>query len=117
MIARFDIKPTKSMHLSDAKGSSLLHDGVCFGADIIEFPPNGKVEEHTHPGAHCLFCIGGGGFVFDAGHPHKITVGDCYMIKGGQSHAVHAGGFGLKLIVVGNDHRHVESEDRLVIAK
>jgi len=111
---RFDQRATLPMHQSDAKGLPLLHNGEDFGADLIDFPPGGKVAMHTHPGDHVLFCIGGSGFVsIDRDVPHKITVGDCYLIHSEEPHAIEAGAKGLRLLVVGNQHRPVESEERL----
>lgn len=113
-VKRFDAKAKLPMHESDAMGLPLLNDGCRFGADLIEFPPHGKVPMHTHPGAHCLFCIAGSGQV-TVGRcvPDTITVGDCYLIQSGEPHEVSAGGSGLRLIVVGNDHRPVDSKERL----
>lgn len=112
LIARYDAPATRPMHHSDALGAPLLHDGERFGADVIEFPPGGKVAMHSHPGAHCLFCTAGAGWVI-TDHPRRITVGDCYLIRSGEPHAVEASKRGLRLIVVGNDHRPVDSAERL----
>jgi len=113
-ISRFDQRATMPMHLSNAKGLPLLHNGDRFGADVIEFPPHGKVPMHTHPGDHVLFCLGGSGYVtIDRDAPDAITVGDCYLIHSMEPHAVEAGEYGLRLIVVGNDHRPVNSQERL----
>lgn len=112
-VSRFDRPATAAMHGSDAKGLPLLHDGNRFGADVIEFPPHGKVPDHTHTGAHFLFCIGGSGWVFVNNRPHQISVGDCYLIQSEEEHSVEAGRNGLRMIVVGNDHRPVDSAERL----
>lgn len=111
LTARFDRPATESMHASDARGLRLLRDGK-FGADVIDFPPGGKVAMHTHPGSHILFCIGGSGHVITRAVT-RITVGDCYLIESGEPHEVQAGAHGLRLIVVGNDYRDVASAERL----
>lgn len=112
-VVRFDQPATLPMHASDAKGLPLLYDGGCFGADVIHFPPNGKVPMHTHPGAHCLFCVGGSGYVHVDRMSYHLTVGDCYLIRDNEPHAVEATCDGLRLIVVGNNHRPVNSKERL----
>lgn len=113
-IARFDRQATLQMHESDAKGLPLLHNGDKFGADVIDFPPLGKVPMHTHPGDHVLFCVGGSGWVtIDRSVPDAVTCGDCYLIHSMEPHAVAAGEHGLRLIVVGNNHRPVDSKERL----
>lgn len=101
------------MHMSDARGIPLLHDGDRFGADIIEFPPHGRVEEHTHPGAHMLFVLSGSGQVVRRGVPTSLASGKCYLVASEEPHSVAAGPHGLRLLVVGNDHRHVGSRERL----
>lgn len=103
------------MTRSDAKGVALLHDGERFGADIIEFPPVGEIGTHKHPGAHMLFVLAGSGTVIRDGATRPLSPGDCYLVASDQPHSVHAGEDGLRLLVVGNDHRSVDSEERLYV--
>lgn len=112
--ARFDdMNGAKQMHNSDAKGKPLLYDGGKFGGDIIEFPPDGRVEMHTHPGAHMLFAIRGNGQVVRGDETTDLEYGCCYLVESMEPHAVYAGKLGLTLLVVGDDVRHVWSADRL----
>lgn len=113
-IAKFTAAAELPMHESDAKGLPLLHNGDSFGADVIEFPPMGMVPMHTHPGDHVLFCVAGSGYVtIGISAPDAISQGDCYLIRSMEPHAVSAGQHGLRLIVVGNNHRPVDSKERL----
>jgi quercetin dioxygenase-like cupin family protein len=112
-IANFFHKPTEPMHLSDAKGMALVHNGEKFGADVIDFPPFGEVPMHTHPGDHILLCVGGSGCVTVKADKHPVTLGTCYLIRSMEPHAVQAFDRGLTLVVVGNDHRPVNSVERL----
>lgn len=114
MDARFDCgREGRAMHLSDAKGYPLLHDGDLFGADIIEFPPNGSIGMHTHPGAHFLFCLSGSGVVNRDGQEITLKPGVCYLIPTMIPHSVCASENGLRLLVVGNNHRPVDSSERM----
>lgn len=103
-------RPIKMMH-SDGTGSPLF-TSKGFGADIIRFPPNGKVGNHTHEGDHILFVIRGTGIVEYDGVQHELYPGLAYLVPGQVPHAIYAKEE-LILIAVGNDHRPLNSEDRL----
>lgn len=108
-----DVKSFESMHNSDAGGRSLLKHGS-FAADLIRFPPGGKVELHTHPGNHMLFCVSGKGQVQYEDKFFELSQGMCYLIEGAVPHAVFAApNEQLTLIAIADDHRHVSSTDRL----
>lgn len=102
-----------AMHDSDARGRNLLKLGL-FAADLIRFPPGGKVDLHVHPGNHMLFCVDGHGRVQYRDEFHKLTPGVCYLIEGSTPRAVFADPDSqLTLIAIADDHRDVSSEDRL----
>jgi quercetin dioxygenase-like cupin family protein len=105
----------RSMHNSDAVGKALLKHGG-FAADLIRFPPSGKVGLHTHPGNHMLFCMEGKGKVQYYESFHDLYPGVCYLIEGIVPHAVFADEQeSLTLLVIADDHRAVESQDRLTM--
>ena len=107
-----EILPEKMVN-SDATGLRLLKNGE-FAADVIRFPPNGKVEEHVHPGSHMLFCLHGSGKVKYYDKWHELNPGDCYLIESMVPHAVYASEHEeLALLTVADDHRDVSSEERL----
>lgn len=96
---------------SDGTGKPLLKEGK-FGADIIRFGPGEGVSNHTHVGSHILFAIKGKGFVEYNGVNHALEPGVCYLIPSMVDHAVRAT-TELVLVVVGNDHRDLASQERL----
>ena len=115
--AFFAVDPAKElseqMHLSDASGKNLLKQGP-FAADLIRFPPGGKVELHTHPGNHMLFCIDGKGLVQYGDQFHELHPGVCYLIEGMVPHAVFADDSSqLTLIAIADEHYDVSSSSRL----
>jgi quercetin dioxygenase-like cupin family protein len=100
---------------SDATGHPLLKLGA-FGADLIRFEPGKKVGPHTHPGSHILVCLSGRGLVWYNGEELELTPGICYLIPEFAPHAVYAhpeASESLVLMAIGNDHRIVDSTDRL----
>ena len=99
------------MHMSDGTGDPLLKYGS-FGADVIRFDANKGVMNHTHEGDHILFVIKGEGFVEYNGVDHELSPGLCYFVPGSVDHAIKAK-TELVLIAVGNDHRALDSKDRL----
>ena len=104
---------SESMHESDASANRLLKQNG-FAADLIRFPPGGKVDLHTHPGNHMLFCVDGKGSVQYGEDLLQLLPGDCYLIEGSVPHAVFAAeDTQLTLIAVADDHRDVTSPDRL----
>ena len=97
---------------SDGTGTPLVKHGL-FGADVIRFGPNEGVMSHTHAGDHILFVIKGCGFVEYDGVDHVLEPGVCYLVPGTVDHAIKATSE-LVLIAVGNDHRPLDSDDRMV---
>jgi quercetin dioxygenase-like cupin family protein len=116
--AVFDVpnKPFEfQMSQSDATGHPLLKHGK-FGADLIRFEPGKKVGPHTHPGSHILVCLAGRGVVWYDGEELELRPGVCYLIPEYAPHAVYChpkSGESLILMAIGNDHRDVDSSDRL----
>lgn len=104
---------TRKMAHSDATGLPLLKSGP-FGADLIRFPAGGKVDSHTHPGEHMLFVLGGEGRLVLGDAEVNLMPGICYHVPANISHAIFAA-TELTLISVANDHRPVESEERLSV--
>ena len=99
------------MSNSDGTGLPLLKDGK-FGADIIHFAPGKGVMNHTHEGAHILIVIKGVGLVEYNGIDYPLEPGVCYLIPGDMDHAIKAE-TELMMIAVGNDHRPVDSVERM----
>lgn len=99
------------MRNSDGTGLPLLKDGK-FGADVIRFAPGKGVMNHTHEGAHILIVTKGNGFVEYNGIDHPLEPGVCYLIPGNVDHAIKAE-TELVIIAVGNDHRPVDSVERM----
>lgn len=103
-------RPVKMCH-SDGTGQPLFsYNG--FGADIIRFAAHEGVKNHTHEGDHILFVIKGHGFVEYNGIEYAMQPGLCYLIEGEIDHAIKAT-TDLVLIVVGNNHHPLDSEQRL----
>ena len=96
---------------SDGTGSPLVKSDK-FGADVIRFGAGEGVTNHTHEGAHILFVIKGSGFVEYDGVDHVLEPGVCYLVPSMVDHAIKAT-TELVLIAVGNDHRALDSQDRL----
>jgi quercetin dioxygenase-like cupin family protein len=98
---------------SDATGLPLLKAGP-FAADLIRFPAGGKVDLHTHPGNHMLFCVDGSGTVQYGDKLYELSPGVCYLIEGQTAHAVFANNDSqLTLIAIADEHREVNSTTRL----
>ena len=105
------------MHNSDATGLPLVNHNM-FGADIIRFGPGEKVKKHTHPGDHILFVLKGTGIVEYYDDKYQLSPGVVYLIPEYVPHAIYADDTEtneLILLAVGNDHRPVNSKDRLVM--
>ena len=100
---------------SDATAKPLLKHG-CFGADIIRFPPNGKIADHIHPGSHMLFVLSGFGWVDYEGVPTRLKPGVCYLIPAGIRHGIRAT-TELTLLAVGDDHREAGAAERLTLCE
>lgn len=96
---------------SDGTGLPLLKEGN-FGADVIRFAAGEGVKNHVHIGAHILFVIKGTGFVEYNGVDYKLEPGLCYLVPSMVDHAIKAK-TDLVLIAVGNDHRALNSEERM----
>jgi quercetin dioxygenase-like cupin family protein len=104
------VRPIKMCN-SDGTGFSLLKEGK-FGADIIRFAAGKGVMNHTHEGSHILFVIKGEGYVEYEGVDYELKPGVCYLIPSMADHAIKAISE-LILIAVGNDHRLLDSKDRM----
>lgn len=96
---------------SDGTGLPLLKHQD-FGADIIRFGASEGVKNHIHDGDHILFVIKGEGFVEYDGVDYQLEPGTCYLIPGNVDHAIKAT-TELVLIAVGNQHRPLDSEERM----
>lgn len=96
---------------SDGTGMPLLKYKD-FGADIIRFAAEEGVMNHTHEGEHILFVIKGYGLVEYNGVDYELKPGICYLIPGHVDHAIKAT-TELVLIAVGNNHRPLDSEERM----
>jgi mannose-6-phosphate isomerase-like protein (cupin superfamily) len=103
-------RPIK-MRNSDGTGSPLF-SFQGFGADIIRFSANEGVMNHTHEGDHILFVIAGSGVVEYNGIEYPLYPGLSYLIPGEVDHAIRAKE-NLVLIAVGNNHRPLDSEERM----
>lgn len=101
------------MAMSDATGERLVKDGP-FGADLIRFPPGGRVNDHTHPGAHILYVTSGHGYVDYNGVPHELRPGTIYLIPSGERHGIRAV-TELTILSVASDHRDVGDTERLTL--
>ena len=87
-----------------------------FGADIIQFDAGKGVDSHTHDGHHILLVLTGSGIVEYYDEEHDLYPGVVYFIPGNVPHAIRAK-TNLVLIAVGNDHRPVDSKDRLTVVE
>lgn len=103
-----------SMHGSRGLGMPLVKNGN-FGADILSFAPGDSTELHTHPGDHILFVVEGNGFLVFNGDLHNLIRGDCYFVPGAVPHQVGATKSPLTLLSIANDHRPVNSAERLKV--
>lgn len=96
---------------SDGTGEPLVKEDF-FGADIIRFPAGGGVGSHVHEGAHILFVLKGTGRVISNSGTQNLEPGLCYLVPSMTPHAIEADEE-LILIAVGNDHRDLNSTDRM----
>ena len=103
------------MHESDGTGKPLVKHGK-FGADLVRFAAGEGVRMHTHEGAHILFCLKGEGWVDYGPEPRPLAPGLCYLVPSQQPHAIRAD-TDLLLIAVGDDHRPVDSTERLTVVE
>lgn len=115
-IAKWDVTgelPAK-MAASEGRGLALVKRGA-FGADLIRFAPGTGVGEHTHPGDHVLIVTAGTGWVDYDGEPYRLEPGTIYLVPGAVRHAIRAE-TELSIVSVANDHRDVDSPERLSVA-
>jgi mannose-6-phosphate isomerase-like protein (cupin superfamily) len=106
-----DDERSVQMYNSDGTGSPLLALNG-FGADVIRFAAGKGVMNHTHIGDHILFVIKGRGIVEYNGVEYDLYPGICYLVPGSVNHAIRAIQ-NLVLIAVGNNHKPLESEERM----
>ena len=102
---------TIKMCNSDGTGSPLFSFNG-FGADVIRFAAKEGVMNHTHEGDHILFVIKGTGIVEYNGIEYPLYPGLSYLIPGEVDHAIRAKE-DLVLIAVGNNHRPLDSQERM----
>lgn len=100
---------------SDATALPLFTDGA-FGADVIRFPQNGCVRDHTHSGSHILYVLSGVGWIDFEGAPTRLLPGTCYLVPSGARHGIRAE-TELTILSIANDHRPADSEERLAICE
>lgn len=106
--------PIQMCH-SDGKGIPLInHDH--FGADLIKFEAGKGVRMHVHPGAHILIVYEGYGVLGYYEETHRLEPGLIYLIPGNVPHSIDAD-TDLVLMAVGNDHRPLDSEERLALTE
>ena len=105
------VKPIK-MGDTDGTGIPLVKNNS-FGADVIRVPAGKGLPNHTHIGDHILFVIKGSGYVEYNGTLHPIYPGLSYLIPGEVDHAIKAKE-DLVLIVVGNNHKALDSKERML---
>mgnify|MGYP003335621286 CR=1 FL=1 len=99
---------------SQALGLSLVkNDG--FAADMLRFNADQKTSLHTHPGNHILFVVEGDGWLVFDDDRHDLTKGTCYFVPGSTPHQVIAGSNGMFLLSIADNHRPVDSPERLEI--
>jgi len=98
---------------SQALGIGLVKDGR-FAADMLKFEPGQCTSVHTHPGDHILFVVNGNGFLLYDGDRYDLIEGACYFVPGAIPHQVSATSI-MFLLSVSNDHRTVDSAERLRI--
>lgn len=96
---------------SDGTGTPLLRYKH-FGADVIRFGAGEGVKNHVHEGDHILFVVKGEGFVEYHGKDTPLYPGLCYLVPGNVDHAIKAT-TELILIAVGNNHRTLDSIERM----
>ena len=100
------------MHGSEAHGFPLVkHDN--FAADILKFNPNEKTSLHIHPGNHILFVVEGGGHLVYGTDTKPLVKGTCYLVPGSTNHRVVADDRGMFLLSIADNHRLVNSVERL----
>jgi len=99
---------------SQATGLALVKNDF-FGADMLRFKNGQKTSLHTHPGDHVLFVVEGSGWLIYDGQEYALEIGVCYFVPGNTPHQVGSGDAGMILLSVGNNHRPVDSEQRLEV--
>ena len=105
----------KPFQMASSQGTGLpLVSYNGFGADIIQFDAGKGVDSHTHGGDHILLVLSGSGIVEYFDEEHDLYPGVAYFIPGDVPHAIRAK-TNLVLIAVGNDHRPVDSAERLTV--
>lgn len=103
-----------SMVASEAIGLPLVQSG-CFAADMLDFGSQQKTSLHTHPGSHILFIVSGHGWLDYDDQTHDLELGTCYFVPGSVAHRIRSSKEGLTLLSVSNDHRPVNSSERVEV--
>lgn len=99
---------------SQGTGIPLVGRGS-FAADLIRFAPGQGVGKHTHPGEHILIVVSGHGLLTCGDDFLSLVPGMIYHVPAGAPHALSATDAELTLISVANDHRPVDSPQRLEV--
>ncbi len=102
------------MHSSDATARQLVTDRTgLFGADLLRFPPGGRVPMHIHAGDHILFVLGGeGALLYGDGDALELRPGVIYFVEQDVPHEI-AARTELVLLVIGNQRRPPDDPARL----
>jgi quercetin dioxygenase-like cupin family protein len=101
-----------SMFGSQGLGKPLVQSGK-FAADFLSFDGYQETSLHTHPGDHILIIYAGCGTLIFDGEPFELMPGTCYFVPGSVPHKIKANCLGLSLYSISNDHRPVNSANRL----
>lgn len=103
-----------SMVGSEAIGLPLVKS-ESFAADMLDFGSQQKTSLHTHPGSHILFVVSGHGWLDYTDQSHDLEPGTCYFVPGSIAHRIRSSNWGLTLLSVSNDHRSVDSLERVSV--
>lgn len=112
------LRPSGSLPvaMANSQGTALhLVGNGSFAADLIRFAPHKGVAMHTHPGAHILFVVSGRGLLTCGEDTFFLVPGVCYYVPSDVPHALSATDVELTLVSVANDHRPIDSPERLEI--
>lgn len=109
-----DVVEWVPMVSSQALGLSLVKNGG-FAADMLFFGPDKRTTLHTHPGNHILFVVKGSGRLFFDETSCALTEGTCYFVPGSIPHQVIANSSDMFLLSIADDHRPVDSPERLEV--
>lgn len=106
------------MHASDAWARELVaNESGLFGADLLRFPPGGRVPMHTHAGDHILLVLAGEGLLlYGIEESLRLRAGVIYFVDQFKPHEIQAK-TELVLVSVGNQRRLPGDVDRLALCE